>query len=114
MDELKELVIYRGYKATLDVSVAQQDIDPSELSAVIYFPCSGEKFAGTPEAGVASGDVTFIWDASLTAKMPAGTGNIEFHGADELYEIRKDFVKVQKASPADGKAVEVSQEQQTE
>lgn len=106
MDELNELKIYRGYKATMPVTVENDDIDIDELMAVCYSPTTGEKYVATRKVDQPDGDaVVFEWPASLTSKMHAGRCNLEFYIGEEAFDIRNNFINVLKASPADGQSI---------
>lgn len=108
MEELQEFTIYRGYNATLDASIAELGIEPSEISALIYSKSLGKKFlATTVTSEIVANNVQFVWGASLTALMDAGKYDIEFYNGEELYDVRKNFVTVMKASPADGEIISV-------
>lgn len=103
MDELKEFLIYRGYKAELPVSIEDPLVDIGNIGAVVYSPLTNERFYAS--SSVENDEILFTWSAAVTATMKAGTYNIEFYNNDELYVVRSGFVKVQKAAPADGKTV---------
>lgn len=100
MEELKELIIYRGYSASLSASPEDDGIDVNGISSVAFNPVTKEKFvagATTSEDGI-----VFTWSAEVTSKMRAGTYNLEFYNGDVLYENRANFIKVKTAAPADG------------
>lgn len=103
MEELNELIIYRGYSISLSATPEDDSIDARGVSAVAFNPVTKEKFVA--ESAASEDGVEFSWDASLTAKMKTGTYNLELYNGDVLYENRINFIKVKAAAPADGKSI---------
>ena len=112
MEELQELIIYRGYKTILDASIGELDAETQNIGALAYSKSLGKKYIAT-SVPIDEENMQFVFPSELTALMDAGKYDLEFYNGDKLYEVRKNFITVMKASPADGEVIVVPDEDES-